>query len=152
MCPVSLMHVIIALGAVPILAHVLPSTFSSFRCSVPLKAGLTGLQRAGLVLVPHSMAKMVPVPGTRLFGCQLRGVFLTWAMAVTSPTALSSPALFWFLQAVAFLHHSPSVLLGCACRCPSLCPSTWHWDLRVESCCQHCCCPKCPHRSHQSPA
>lgn len=46
MCPVSLMHVIIALGAVPILAHVLPSTFSSFRCSVPLKAGLTGLQRS----------------------------------------------------------------------------------------------------------
>lgn len=82
------MHVIIALGAFPILAHVLPSTFSSFRCSVS-----QGCREAGLVLVPHSMAKMVPIPGTRLFGCQLRGVCLTWAMAVTTPTALSSPAL-----------------------------------------------------------
>lgn len=82
MCLVSLMHVIFALGAFPILAHVPPSTFSCFKSSAPIrhlsKHVSKDCREAGPVLALCSIAKMVSVPGTRLFELPAEDCFSHW--------------------------------------------------------------------------
>lgn len=142
MCSVSLMHVVFALRAFPIIAPVLPSTFSCFKSSAPLKHLSKQVSRdfreGGPVLAPHRTARMVSVPGTRLFELLAEDCFLTLALSHLgdggdhthgSPVCLAWFSL-WLLQSLAFLHHSPSALPGCACRCPQPVPPAWHWDLR----------------------
>lgn len=139
MCPVSLMHVIFALGAFPILAHVPPSTFSCFKSGAPIrhlsKHVSKDCREAGPVLAPRSIAKMVSVPGTRLFELPAEDCFshwfclITWATALTTLMALlfawlGFPCGFctqWHSSTTAQV-YCQGVLVGVS----SLCPLTWH--------------------------